>query len=62
MFKHLCKHHYVSRQPIFTSKTYNHVVTYNHASADGNLQKIEYPWTNRTYFNGQYFYICEKEV
>ena len=25
------------RQPIFTSKTYNHTLTYNHASADGNL-------------------------
>ena len=23
----------------FTSQTYNHAVTYNHASADGNLQK-----------------------
>ena len=37
MFKQLCKHH-LSRQPIFTPKTYNHAVTYNHASADSNLQ------------------------
>ena len=28
------------RQPIFTSKTYNHAVTYNHAGAGGNLQNI----------------------
>ena len=31
------------RQPIFTPKTYNHAVTYNHASADDNLQ-IHYTW------------------
>ena len=37
MFKQLCKH-YVFRQPIFTWKTYNHAVTYNHGSADGNLR------------------------
>ena len=36
MFKQLCKHHF-SQQPIFTPKTYNHGVTYNHASADGNV-------------------------
>ena len=29
---------YVYRQPIFTSKTYNHAVTYNHPSADDHLQ------------------------
>ena len=42
MFKQLCKQHFpiiLFRQPIFTSKTYSHAVTYNHASADGNLQK-----------------------
>ena len=42
MFEQLCKQHFpmiLFRQPIFTSKTYNHAVTYNHASADGNLQK-----------------------
>ena len=41
MFKQLCKQHFpiiLFRQPTFTSKTYNHAVTYNHASADGNLQ------------------------
>ena len=41
MFKQLRKHFPLTlriRQPIFTSKTYNHAVTYNHASADGNLQ------------------------
>ena len=40
MFKQVCKQHFpiiLFRQPIFTSKTYNHAVTYNHASADGNL-------------------------
>ena len=40
MFKQLCKQHFpiiLFPQPIFTSKTYKHVVTYNHASADGNL-------------------------
>ena len=39
MFKQLCKQHYpiLFRQPIFTSKTYNHAVTYNSTSADDNL-------------------------
>ena len=36
IFKKLCKHR-LSRQPILTSKTYNHTVGYNHTSADGNL-------------------------
>ena len=36
MFKRLCKH-YSFVQPIFTPKTYKNAVTYNHASADGNL-------------------------
>ena len=36
MFKQPCKHN-LSRQPIFTPKTYNHAVSYNHARADGNL-------------------------
>ena len=43
MFTQLCKQHFpiiLFRQPIFTSKTYNHAVTYNHASADGNLQNF----------------------
>ena len=38
MFKQLCKQHLpirLFRQPIFMSKTYNHAVTCNHASADG---------------------------
>ena len=39
--KQLCKHH-LSRQHIFTTKTYNHAVTYNHVCADGNPQKISY--------------------
>ena len=41
MFEQLCKQNFpitLFRQPIFTSKTYNHAVTYNHTSADGNLQ------------------------
>ena len=38
MLKQLCKH-FLSLQPIFMSKTYNHAVTYNHARTDGNLQK-----------------------
>ena len=41
MFKQLCKGHFtltLFRQPIFTSKNYNHAVTYNHASADDNLR------------------------
>ena len=40
MFKQLCKQHFVIisfPQPIFMSKTHKHAVTYNHASADGNL-------------------------
>ena len=40
MFKQLCKQHYVFRRSIFTRKTYNHVVPYNRASADGNLQTM----------------------
>ena len=43
MFTQLCKQHFtitLFQQPIFTSKTYNHAVTYNHASADDNLQNI----------------------
>ena len=39
MSKQLFKH-YLSRQAIYTPKTYNHEVTLNHASADGNFQKI----------------------
>ena len=35
MFKQFCKH-YLSVQPMFIPKTYNHGVTYNHASADSN--------------------------
>ena len=41
MFKQLCKQRFpiiLFPQPIFTSKTYKHEVTYNHASAGGNLQ------------------------
>ena len=41
MFTQLCKQHLpivLFRQPIFTSKIYNHVVTYDHASADDSLQ------------------------
>ena len=41
MFKQLCKHN-LFRQPIFTPKTYNHAVTYNHASADGNLRNFKW--------------------
>ena len=40
MFKYLCKQHFpiiLFQQPIFTSNTYNHGVTCNHASADGKL-------------------------
>ena len=36
MFTQLCIQHFtitLFRQPIFTSKTYNHAVTYNHVSA-----------------------------
>ena len=43
MFKQLCKHFPLTlriRQPIFTSKTYNHAVTYNHANADDNLRLV----------------------
>ena len=43
MFKQLCKHFPITlhiRQPIFTWKTYNHAVTYNHASADDIFYKI----------------------
>ena len=49
MFKQLCKH-YVFRQPIFTWKTYNHAVTYNHASADGNLPLIVNQTFSKTEF------------
>ena len=41
MSKQICKQHFpitLFRQPIFTSKTYNHAATYNHTSADGNLR------------------------
>ena len=40
MFEQLCKQHFpiiLFSQPIFMSKTYKYAVTYNHASADGNL-------------------------
>ena len=40
MFRQLCKQHLpitLFGQPIFTSKTYNHAVTHNHASADDDL-------------------------
>ena len=49
MFKQLCKQHFpiiLFRQPIFTSKTYIHAVTYNHASADGNLRHFCFLWFN----------------
>ena len=36
MLKQLCKHH-LSRQLIFTSKTYNHAVTYNLRAFDSDL-------------------------
>ena len=42
MFTQLCKQHFTVTlfwQPFFRSKTNNHVVTYNHASADDNLRK-----------------------
>ena len=48
MFKQLCKQHFpiiLFRQPMFTSKTYNHAVTYNHASANGNLRRNSYQHT-----------------
>ena len=41
VFTQLCNQHStikLFRQPIFTSKTYNHAVNYNHVSADGNLR------------------------
>ena len=41
MFTQRCKQHFtitLFRQPIFTSKTYNHLVTYNRASAYDNLR------------------------
>ena len=44
MFKQLCKQHFpiiLFPQPIFTSKTYKQAVTYNHASADGNLRSVK---------------------
>ena len=44
MFKQLCKYFPITlriQQLTFTWKTYNHAVAYNHASADGNLQKYE---------------------
>ena len=50
MFKQLCKQYFpiiLFRQPIFTSKTYSHAVTYNHASADSNLP-LFYRFSNST--------------
>ena len=44
MFEQLCKQHFsiiLFRQPIFTSKTYSHAVTYNYASTDGNLLNLK---------------------
>ena len=43
MFKQLCKQDFaiiLFEQPIFTPKTYHHAVTYNHSSADVNLNRI----------------------
>ena len=53
MFKQLCKHFPLTlliRQPIFTWKTYNHAVTYNHASADGNPLLFPFHQELRTQF------------
>ena len=53
MFKQLCKHFPITlriRQPIFTRKTYNHEVTYNHASADSNLPLIVNQTFSKTEF------------
>ena len=45
MFKQLCKQHFpiiLFQQPIFTSKTYDHAVTYNQASAHVNLRILRH--------------------